>query len=224
MFLNHLRERHHLQYNQGWTSGGGTQLGSGLRDLQPGASDFFCQGSQRDNNSMRWPDVMMHIRSHRTGTRYQRKISTKLPGIKVVPAITYQLRSENIFKCLISLENTAEIQPIYKIYLKELKTDQESQITALCLSRTVSVSVNTNPSFEKNLKQFSSLVRFLFPPNILILPSRNVPPEFSTNPIIFGGRRVSVALLDHISITLIGADRPAEPGENQQRAEGLYTV
>ncbi|KAG8006763.1 hypothetical protein GBF38_022770 [Nibea albiflora] len=58
----------------------------------------------------------------------------------------------------------------------------------------------------------------------LHLPSWNVLPELPTNPIILRRSRVSVALLDHINITLIEADKPAEPGENQQRAEGFYKV
>ncbi|TNN60759.1 hypothetical protein EYF80_029003 [Liparis tanakae] len=45
----------------------------------------------------------------------------------------------------------------------------------------------------------------------LRLPSWNAPPERPTNPIILRGRGVSVAPLNHITVTLIEADRPAEP-------------
>lgn len=64
----------------------------------------------------------------------------------------------------------------------------------------------------------------MFFPPIGHLPSLNVRLEPPTNPIILRGPHVSVALLDHINITLIEADRPAEPGENQQRAKGFYKV
>lgn len=66
---------------------------------------------------------------------------------------------------------------------------------------------------------------FFFPPiKHLRLPSWNISSETPTNPIILRGPCVSVVLLDHINITLIETDRPAESGENQRRAKGFYKV
>lgn len=67
---------------------------------------------------------------------------------------------------------------------------------------------------------------FFFPPPIkhLRLPSWSISSETPTNPITLRGPCVSVVLLDHINITLIETDRPAESGENQRRAKGFYKV
>lgn len=64
---------------------------------------------------------------------------------------------------------------------------------------------------EKKKIASASHRNFSPPMRHLRLPSWNIPLEPATNPIILGGPRVSVVLLDRINVTLIGADRPAEP-------------
>lgn len=85
---------------------------------------------------------------------------------------------------------------------------------------SVNVSVTTYLSLgvreskggrEKKKIASASHRNFSPPMRHLRLPSWNIPLEPATNPIILGGPRVSVVLLDRINVTLIGADRPAEP-------------
>ena len=87
------------------------------------------------------------------------------------------------------------------------------------------LSMSVSPLMQPPKYHIHLASKVLFPPiGCPRLPSRDVALEPLTNPIILIGPCVTVALLDHINITLIEADRPAEPGENQQRAEGFYKV
>lgn len=51
--------------------------------------------------------------------------------------------------------------------------------------------------------------------------SWNIQTERLTNPSILRGPCVSLVLLDHINVTLIEADRPAEPGEKPAERKGI---
>lgn len=86
-----------------------------------------------------------------------------------------------------------------------------SVTTYLSVGKKKSVRERERQGGEKKKIASASHRNFSPPMRHLRLPSWNIPLEPATNPIILGGPRVSVVLLDHINVTLIGADRPAEP-------------
>lgn len=117
-----------------------------------------------------------------------------------------------------SVRNLGQIKSLWLLWIR-------SQFLVY-LRWFLSMSPLILPLKKKRKNSHPSSIRTGFFPPIkhLRLPSWNIPPETPTNPIILRGPCVSVVLLDHINITLIGTDRPAESRENQRRAKGFHKV